>query len=117
MKKFIISALALATPFAAMAAATTAGTAIQNIIGDIKIILNAVIPVFMLAGTAVFLWGIIKYITAAGDEEKAKTAKSYIIYGLIGVLVMVTFWGIITVLANAFNVTVGGTIIVPSLNL
>ena len=110
MKKIIISTVVLAMPL--MAAAAT----IADIVGTIRSIVNSIVPLFMVIAVAVFLWGIIKYITAAGDEEKAKSARGYIIYGLIGIFVMVAFWGIIQVVASTFNVQTGGQIQTPTIN-
>jgi len=110
MKKVLISSLALATPFVALAAD------LKSIVGTIRDLVNTIVPLFMVVAVAVFLWGIVKYITAAGDEEKAKAARGYIIYGLIGVFVMVCFWGIIQVVASTFGITPGGTVPVPTWN-
>jgi len=110
MKKFVISGLALAFPFVAAAAD------LGSILDEIRSLVDTIIPLFMVIAVAIFLWGIIKYITAAGDEEKAKTARGYIIYGLIGLFVMVAFWGIIRVVASTFGVEQGGTIELPTIN-
>jgi fumarate reductase subunit D len=110
MKKIIIAGLALLTPFMAMAADLT------SILSTIRTLANTIIPLFMVIAVAVFLWGIIKYITSAGDEEKRKGAHSLIIYGLIGIFVMVAFWGIITVVTNTFGIQQGGTVPLPTVN-
>jgi len=81
--------------------AQTLGTILQNV----SDILNTVIPILMILGTLVFLWGIITYITAAGDEEKLKSARTFIIWGLIGLFVMVSVWGLVQVLNNTFGVS------------
>ena len=111
MKKTIIAVLGLMTPFAAYAQTT-----LQTIIATLLQMANTVVPLFMVIAVAVFLWGIVKYITAAGDEEKAKSARGYIIYGLIGIFVMVSFWGIIQVFGSTFGFTPGqGTITAPTI--
>lgn len=110
MKKIIISGLTLAMPL--MAAAAT----LEDIIDTIRDIVDTIVPLFMVVAVAVFLWGIIRYITAAGDEEKKKAAKDYIVYGLIGIFVMIAFWGIIQVVATTFGVETGGTIEPPFFN-
>ncbi len=61
-----------------------------------------IIPLFMVVAVAVFLYGIVRYILASGDQEKAKEAKSYIIYGLVGLFVMVCFWGLIKIVIYTF---------------
>ncbi len=105
MKKIIISGLGLAMPFVALAAGE-----LQNIVRTLKSLADAIVPLFMVVAVAVFLWGIIKFITAGGDEEKKTGAKNYIIYGLIGIFVMVAFWGIIQLVAGTFSVQTGGTL-------
>jgi hypothetical protein len=62
------------------------------------------------------LWGIIRYITSGGDADKEKAARGYIIYGLIGIFVLVSFWGIIQLVANTFGISTGGARI-PDINL
>lgn len=80
---------------------------IQEVIGDIKGILESIIPLLMIIATVVFLWGVIRYITSAGDEDKIAEGRRLIIYGLIGLFVMVAVWGLVQVLVTTFGV--GGT--------
>ncbi len=110
MKKVLISSLAFAMPMIAAAAT------LKDIVSTVRDLVNTIVPLFMVIAVAVFLWGIVKYITAAGDEEKAKSARGYIIYGLLGVFVMVAFWGIIQVVASTFGITTGGTTSAPTFN-
>lgn len=77
---------------------------VSTILTEISSILNTVIPILMILATLIFLWGIIQYITAAGDEEKIKGAKWYIIWGLIALFVMVSVWGLVQVLTNTFDI-------------
>jgi len=99
-----------------MAPLAAAAATLGDILGTIRSLVNTIIPLFMVVAVAVFLWGIVKYITSAGDEEKQKSARGYIIYGLIGLFVMVAFWGIIQVVASTFGITPGGTISLPTIN-
>ncbi len=101
--------LAALTPL--VASAQTVG----SIITVIRSVVDVLIPLFMAIGVLVFLWGIIKYITAGGDAEKEKSARGYIIYGLIGILVMIAFWGIIKVALGTFGVQEGGTVTPPTI--
>ncbi|MBI2023747.1 hypothetical protein HYT01_04280 [Candidatus Giovannonibacteria bacterium] len=77
---------------------------VQGAMQTIQTILNAIIPILMIIATIVFLWGVIKYITAGGDEEALSTGRSYMIFGLIGLTVMVAVWGIVTLIVNTFGV-------------
>ena len=96
--------------FPMMAMAATIGT----IVDDIRRIFDTLIPLLMVVALAVFLWGVVKFILSGGDEEKRKSAKHLIVYGLIGLFVMIAVWGIITVVADTFGVTKGGTIEIPT---
>jgi hypothetical protein len=60
----------------------------------------AVIQFLWVLAFAVFIWGIVKFIAAAGNPEKRNTAKGYIIYGLIGIFILVSFVGLIYILQN-----------------
>ncbi len=77
---------------------------VQSILGNVQVILNLIIPILMILATVVFLWGVITYITAGGDEEKAKAGRGYIIWGLIGLFAMVAVWGLVLALVSTFQV-------------
>lgn len=51
----------------------------------------------LLSGVAVlaFVWGIVKYIASAGDEKSKQSGKNIMIYGVIGLFVLFSFWGIV----------------------
>ena len=99
MKKFISfgSVVAIALPFSAFAADAF------SLIDVIANILNRIIPVLIILAVVYFIWGVIQY-TVAQDEEKKKKARGAIIQGLIGLFVIIAFWGIIAVLENTFHV-------------
>lgn len=100
MKKLIPVIISVAPMFAFAATGN-----ITNFISTAKSLIESVIPLLMVIATVVFLWGIISYIMAAGDEEKVKEARSFIIYGLIGLFVMVSVWGLVGVIAGSFGVS------------
>lgn len=74
----------------------------QGIVNRITDLLDSIIPILFFIATIVFFWGVIIYITSGGDEEKRKEGRSFIIYGLIGLFVMVAVWGIVNVLVGFF---------------
>jgi heme/copper-type cytochrome/quinol oxidase subunit 2 len=97
IKKFIPIGLSL-TPMLVFAA-----TDIPAVIDTIMRVLNVVIPLIIAIAVVVFLVGVVKYITAGGDEEKRKEARNVMIYGIIGLFVMVAVWGLVNLLVNTFN--------------
>ena len=100
----LMPVLAMATPMVAFAAT------LMDILNTVRGLINAIVPLLMVLAVAVFLWGIVKYITAGGNTEKEKEARGYVIYGLIGIFVLVSFWGIIQIFATTLGVQTGGTL-------
>lgn len=49
---------------------------------------------------AVFIWGIIKFIVAADNEEERAQGKKHLGWGLIGLFIMFAVWGIIAIIRN-----------------
>ena len=91
-------------PFIASAAST-----IEEIFDLLKDILtNNVIPLLFVAATVVFLWGVITYITAGGDEDKSTDGKKYIIWGIIAMFAMVAIWGIVQAVSGTFGLPGSG---------
>lgn len=81
--------------------------------------MNRVIVFFMLAGTVVFLGGIVRYITAGGDENETENARRFIMYGIIGLSVMIAVWGFVAIIIDfIFNTKTipnipGGSVVNP----
>ena len=99
MKKIIsFSAILGLLPMFAFAASA------YTILGDISNILKIVIPILITLAVVYFIWGIVQY-SFSGDEEAKKKAKAVIIQGLIGLFIIVAFWGIISLVKNTFGIT------------
>lgn len=77
------------------------------------IITNSIVPLFMTVATVAFMWGMITYFLNPDNEEKRKSGKSYMIWGLVGLFVMVSMWGIVAIFNNTFHL---GTPVIPHLS-
>lgn len=75
---------------------------IGNIICRVKQILDLIIPVLMALGLIYFIWGVVEYMIGGGDEAKKK-GRDHIIYGLIGLAVIVGVWGLVNVVTKTFG--------------
>ncbi len=73
---------------------------IGGVASNITRALNLVIPILFLVASIVFLAGVIMYITAGGAEDKIQKGKKYIIWGLIGLFVMVAVWGLVRLIIS-----------------
>ncbi len=87
---------AVALPFIASA---QAATGIPEVIIMIQGWLVGVIGLLIVVAILVFFWGLIKYLTAVGEEKH----KGLIImfYGILTIFVMVSLWGLVNFFKNA----------------
>jgi len=70
-----------------------------------KLIINPLI-IFIFALTfAYFMWGVIGFITHAGDPEKRKTGRDHIMWGLIGMLIMIGVFFIMELIMKTLGVS------------
>ena len=61
----------------------------------------SIIPLLFLVATAMFLWGIIKYLMALGTGEEPTEAKKYMAWGIISLFIILAFWGIVRLVATS----------------
>ncbi len=98
--------------FPLMAAAQTFQDTLTRIIG----FLNKIIPFLVLIGTVIFLWGVVRYITAGGDEDQVKEARNLMFWGVVFLAVMIGVWGLVNIVLT-FIFDVGDPIrIIPKGN-
>ncbi|MDE2031288.1 MAG: hypothetical protein KGI58_03475 [Patescibacteria group bacterium] len=67
-------------------------------------IIKSVVPLLFTLATAAFIWGITQYLLNADNEEKRKKGKSYMIWGIIALFVMISMWGLVGILTKTFGV-------------
>lgn len=101
MKKIIALGLTLITPSFVLAA--YAPNTIDGIIIQLLGFLGYVVPALITIAVIYFIWGVITFMSSS-DEESKKMARTKIINGLIGLFVIVAFWGIIAIVKQTFRV-------------
>ncbi|HEY4714975.1 MAG TPA: hypothetical protein VIH31_00505 [Candidatus Paceibacterota bacterium] len=108
MKKFLAFTAASGLSLVPFLAFAQSGTQITGILAIVQNILNILIPILITLGIVYFIYGVIGYVTAK-DEEKRTEARGTMIYGIIGLFVIVSIWGLIKFLGTATGVGQGGT--------
>lgn len=68
-------------------------------------ILNPFIALLFVVATAVFMYGIIRYVIGGGEKD-IETGKKLILYGIIGMTIMVSAWGIVRIFCEFFGTCV-----------
>lgn len=74
-----------------------------------EIIGTSVIALLSGAALATFMWGLIQLIGAQGDANKRAEAKRWLVWGIIGMFVLVGLWGIVGFISSTFGIGLGGT--------
>jgi hypothetical protein len=73
------------------------GSPILDLIKRVGEIIEAALPVLMLIGVLIVLWGILK--SAFSNDSKSKeSARSIILWGVIGLAVMAFVWSLVVIL-------------------
>lgn len=80
---------------------------IQGLICRAGDILGVLLPFLVALGVIVFVWGVITYVIAS-DEEAKKSGRDRMIYGIIGLAVIVALWGLVRIVTNTFDVPAAG---------
>ena len=91
------------------------GGGFWNLFFIVRDILDQVVILLIALAVVFFLYGVMKYIGSADDEENRKKGKSIMIYGIIGLFVMVSFWGIVNILIITFELDTYPYVQVPYL--
>jgi len=76
-------------------------------------VLQVVVTIVFVIAVIVFGWGIVKLIIAAGNPAQIQQAKQFIWWGIIGMAVLASIFGIISYLQVFTGVSGGGGIIRP----
>ena len=77
------------------------GDGSSDLTGNVTNILNVVIGVLGIVAVIVIIIGGIQYMTSTGDAGKVKKAKDPILYGVIGLVVVILAFAIVNfVIAN-----------------
>ena len=86
-------------------------TLISNI--NTQIIAPIVMLLFVLS-LAMFFWGIANFMREADNKEAREVGQKHMLWGIIGMFIMVGAWGIITISINSIGGTGGDDLKFPS---
>ena len=101
MKKVLAGALAFTTPLMALAQ-TSSVRSVWDIFTLLNQALNRIVPFLIALAVVWFIWEVFQY-TIAGEEEKKGKAKSGMIWGIVGIFIMVSVWGLVAILQGTFG--------------
>ena len=104
MKKILISLSVFIFPLVTFAAGSLSVFGLFTLSQTfIKYALNFIIALAIVW----FVWNIFRYMIA-GNEDDKKAAKMGMIWGIIGIFVMVSVWGLVGILQSTFGTSGAG---------
>lgn len=94
--------LVLSLSLAGMPAIVFAQETIRGILATIVNIMTAVIPAIMVLALLVFIWGAIKLVYFADDDNGRQEGKDVLVWGTLALFVMVSVWGLVQIIKVTF---------------
>jgi hypothetical protein len=107
MKKFILAALVLAPSFAF--AQQKLGN-IEDLLEAVGRLVNLALPIVVGLALLGFFWGLVKFIFAQGDSDAKDQGKRIMIWGVVALFVMVSIWGLVRFVGQAFGIEQGSSL-------
>ena len=87
----LVASAGLVTPFAALAAPNDL---ISPILTNVRAALGIVVPIAITLALIYFIWQVVQYVIAA-DEEQKTDARKKMLYGVVGLFVIIAIWGLV----------------------
>jgi hypothetical protein len=87
------------------------GTTFRQFIGDgstgiIGLLNTIVVPVIFALAFLVFIWGVVNYFFfSEADESKLAAGRQFILWGIIGMVVLFSVWGLVNLLLSTLGIT------------
>lgn len=88
--------------YAAVDAIAIVGPFVDKIKGAI---LFPMIALLLGVALFMFLWGVFVYITHAEGDEARKTGKKHMLFGIIGLVIMISALAILNIAKATFGIT------------
>lgn len=108
MKKIFASSIAFLSSLTFVHAASitsqvmTSGVTDVNSLGaQLKSYFNLAIELMIAAAVAWVIWSAFQFVMSAGNDEARGQARSGIVYGIIGIAVMMSVWGLVGLLTRS----------------
>ncbi len=103
MKKFIASIVAF-SPLVAFAQNTVKITDANTLANKLVNLANMFTYLLIAAAVIFIIWNVVVYLIKGGsDEEERKKASSSILWGIVGLFIILSIWGLVNILMNTFK--------------
>jgi uncharacterized membrane protein YidH (DUF202 family) len=78
---------------------------LNSFIGKVDtMIINPLIYFLFALAVVFFLYGVLEFLMNQENEEKKTTGKRHMLWGIIGIAIMLGVWTILGMIINTFNI-------------
>lgn len=76
---------------------------INSLTGTLTSIGNVVIQLLIAFAVIYIIFNVVRYIMSSNDPAKRKEIGAGILYGIVGLFVILSIWGLVAILTGSFN--------------
>jgi hypothetical protein len=113
--KTALPTLALAAPLLGFAQGPNFAY-LESAVVAVQGLITQLVPLLVALALLSFIWGLVQFILASGDEAAKDVGKRRMIWGIITLFVIVSVWGLVGLLGEMSGVEMGGSVDAPSVN-
>jgi uncharacterized membrane protein YidH (DUF202 family) len=78
---------------------------LDGFIGNVNdMIINPLILFLFALAVAFFLYGVLEFIFNQENEEKKTTGKSHMLWGVVGITIMLGVWALLNIIINTLDI-------------
>ena len=86
--------------------AYAASSSLNGFIGNVdSMIIKPLIDLLFALAIAFFLYGVFEFLSNQANEEKKTAGKSHMLWGIIGITIMMGVWTILGIVLNTLGIS------------
>lgn len=110
MKNILIIVSSL-TLFPLMVSAQFDGSDAESLfVSAHSLITGRIIPLFIALALTYTIYSVVQFMAASDDSQQREEKKQQIFWGIIGLFVITSIWGLIAIIGDSFGLFAGGTL-------
>lgn len=102
MKK-VLKYSTLLISFVPLIAAAQTSSGVTDILDRFSGLINGIIGILFAIGLLVFIWGVVRFVASAGDEKARTEGKNFMTWGIVGLVIMASVWGLVGAIVRYFG--------------
>ncbi|MFZ2522464.1 MAG: hypothetical protein WAX44_00845 [Minisyncoccia bacterium] len=77
---------------------------IQTFAQEFKDLVDILVPILGSVALLFFIWGVAQFVLNSGDSKSREEGKQRMLWGIIGMFIILSLFGIVAFLGNVFSI-------------